>query len=204
MPIQLIDNFDLQSGSPIDNRFVVGGGSYYQNREQIPWKYPGMRIWDLNDNTPYVWTGSTYSSENTLGSVSTFGSPNPGYIAKFGISNTIGSSIIFDDGTNIGIANAVPSYRLDVSGSIRSTVGFFGNGANITNINATNISSGSLSLSLIQLTPGGSGDILTNAGSSAQWTGTSSITVGKSSTSQQVILNNTTSTTTHYVVLLLD
>jgi microcystin-dependent protein len=200
MPIQLIDNFDLQSGSPIDNRFVVGGDSYYQSREDIPWKYPGMRIWDLNDNAPYVWTGSTYSSENTLGSVSIFGSPAPGYIAKFGISNTIGSSIIFDNGTNIGIANAVPSYRLDVSGSIRSTTGFFGNGANITNINATNISSGSLSLSLIQLTPGLSGNILTNAGSSAQWTGTSSITVGKSSTSQQVILNNTTSSTLHYVV----
>lgn len=179
MPIQIIDNFDLNVAKPIDNRFVVGSQSFYTTKEQIPWKYAGMRIWDLNDSTPYVWTGTTYSSENSV-SITGVGTINPNYIAKFGSVNQITSSNIYDDGLNIGIGNASPTYKLHVSGQVYAATGFVGDGSSITNINASNISSGYLGLNRIQLTPGSSGYILTHNGTEAIWTATSSISVEKS------------------------
>lgn len=179
MPIQIIDNFDLNVAKPIDNRFVVGSQSFYKTKEQIPWKYAGMRIWDLNDSTPYVWTGTTYSSENSV-SITGVGTINPNYIAKFGSVSQITSSNIYDDGSNIGIGNASPTYKLHVSGQVYAATGFVGDGSSITSINATNISSGYLSLNRIQLTPGNSGYILTHNGTEAIWTATSSISVENS------------------------
>lgn len=179
MPIQIIDNFDLNVAKPIDNRFVVGSQSFYTTKEQIPWKYAGMRIWDLNDSTPYVWTGTTYSSENSV-SITGVGTINPNYIAKFGSVSQITSSNIYDDGSNIGIGNASPTYKLHVSGQVYAATGFVGDGSSITSINATNISSGYLSLNRIQLTPGNSGYILTHNGTEAIWTATSSISVENS------------------------
>lgn len=179
MPIQIIDNFDLNVAKPIDNRFVVGSQSFYKTKEQIPWKYAGMRIWDLNDSTPYVWTGTTYSSENSV-SITGVGTINPNYIAKFGSVSQITSSNIYDDGSNIGIGNASPTYKLHVSGQVYAATGFVGDGSSITNINASNISSGYLSLNRIQLTPGNSGYILTHNVTEAIWTATSSISVENS------------------------
>ena len=152
MSIQLIDNFYLNSSKPLDNRFVVGSQSYYTNRDLIDWKYVGMRVWDLNDGVngmPYVWTGTTYSSEN---SVSIGGSGTVNRIPKFVTSTTVDDSIIYDDGTYIGIGanNTTPVFRLDVDGAIRTTDGFIGNGATISNINADNITSGTLLLNRIQ------------------------------------------------------
>lgn len=100
MPIQIIDNFDLNAPRPIDNRFVVGPTSFYTHRDLIPYKYPGMRIWDLNDSIPYVWTGTTYSSEN---SVAVTGTGTPTRVPKLTLSNVIGDSLITDSGTNVGI-----------------------------------------------------------------------------------------------------
>ena len=63
MPI-IIDNFFVNNPNPIDNRFVVGTSSFYSNKDLIQYKYTGLRIWDLNDGTPYVWTGTTWLSDN--------------------------------------------------------------------------------------------------------------------------------------------
>jgi hypothetical protein len=181
MPIQIIDNFNLTLSKPIDNRFVVGSQSFYTTKDSIGYKYPGMRIWDLNDGIPYVWTGTTFSSEN---SVSISGSGTPNYLAKFSSSNVIDDSLLFDNGTNIGISEASPAYKLDVDGDIRAQSGFIGDGSLITNINASSITSGNLGLSRIQLTPGVSGNILLHAGGSAQWVSPSSLSVGTASALQ--------------------
>ena len=61
MSIQIIDNFELSLAKPIDNRFVVGSLSFYTNKDSIPLKYNGLRIYDTTDSTPYIWTGATWS-----------------------------------------------------------------------------------------------------------------------------------------------
>lgn len=43
------------------------------------------------------------------------------YISKFTGSNSIGNSQIYDNGTNLGVGNTSPSYKLDVSGTGRFT-----------------------------------------------------------------------------------
>ena len=49
------------------------------------------------------------------------GSGTTNYISKFTASGTIGNSLLFDNGTNIGIGNTTPSYKFDVNGTGRYT-----------------------------------------------------------------------------------
>ena len=48
-------------------------------------------------------------------------SGNTNYHAKFTGTSTIGNSLIWDNGTNVGIGNTNTSYTLDVSGTLRAT-----------------------------------------------------------------------------------
>ena len=192
MSIQLVDNFYLNSSTPLDNRFVVGSQSFYTNRHDIDWKYVGMRVWDLNDGIPYVWDGSTYSSEN---SVSISGSGTVNKIPKFTTSTTVTDSLIYDDGTYVGIGNTTPVYELDVTGNIRSSVGFFGDGSNITNINADNITSGTLLLNRLQNSPSSNWLLSSNTGGPGQstWVNPTAVTVGNSTNATNA--TNATNTT---------
>ena len=192
MSIQIIDNFYLNSSRPLDNRFVVGSQSFYTNRHDIDWKFVGMRVWDLNDGIPYVWDGSTYSSEN---SVSISGSGTVNKIPKFTTSTTVTDSLIYDDGTYVGIGNTTPVYELDVTGNIRSSVGFFGDGSNITNINADNITSGTLLLNRLQNSPSSNWLLSSNTGGPGQstWVNPTAVTVGNSTNATNA--TNATNTT---------
>jgi hypothetical protein len=186
MSIKIIDNFEVNVSKSIDNRFVVGPSSFYSDKDSIQYKYEGLRIWDLNDNSPYVWSGATWSNENTSGTV--IGTGNEGYITKYtGISPTsnIVDSVIFELGGNIGIDTTTfgsPAAKLQVNGNIRSTGIFYGNGSQITSINASNITSGDLSI--VRLQNGSANQVLLSGVSSPAWTGLSSITVGNSTNSQ--------------------
>jgi hypothetical protein len=51
------------------------------------------------------------------------GTGTTNYVPKFTGASAIGNSLIFDDGTNVGIGTASPAYKLDVSG-----IGNFSNG----------------------------------------------------------------------------
>ena len=152
MAIQIIDNFEVNIAKAIDNRLVVGPGQFYTNKDNLPYKYPGMRVWDLNVSIPYVWTGVTFSTESAS-SVSGSGTPN--YLPKFvAPGNVIQNSSIFDNATNVGIGTITPDKKLTVNGDIKSlgAGGFYGIGTNITNINASNITSGTLQLTRLQNT----------------------------------------------------
>jgi hypothetical protein len=194
MSIQLVDNFYLNSSTPLDNRFVVGSQSFYTNRHDIDWKYVGMRVWDLNDGIPYVWDGSTYSSEN---SVSISGSGTVNKIPKFSTSTTVTDSLIYDDGTYIGIGNNTPVYELDVTGSIRATANLIGNGSNITNINADSITSGTLTLNRISNSSNTNWLLTSGSGGPGQstWVNPTAVTVGNAT----IATNATNATNTSNV-----
>ncbi|MCY3015710.1 MAG: hypothetical protein NT171_13610, partial [Planctomycetota bacterium] len=63
-------------------------------------------------------------NQNTTGTASGSVSGTASYVPKFTSANVIGNSQIYDNGTNIGIGTASPSYRLQVSGQT-----YLGNGA---------------------------------------------------------------------------
>lgn len=196
MPTQIIDNFDLGAAKPIDNRIVVGSQSFYTDKDSIHHKYAGMRVWDLDLGVPFVWTGTTFSSENSI-SITGVGTSN--FIPKFVTSNVLADSIVFQSvGGNVGLSNTLPAYKLDVNGDIRAIGNLRGNGQFITQINASSISSGSLSLA--RLTNGIAGQVLLAGVSQPQWSSTNSLSVGTAS--NVVITNDTTFSTAQYITFV--
>jgi len=203
MSIQIIDNFNLSVAKPIDDRFVVGSQSLYPNvsyndKNDIPYKYPGLRVWDLDLGVPYYWNGSSWLSEN---SVSITGSGSASYVPKFvgsGTSTTLGNSCIYIITNSVGINNTNPSplYSLDVTGAINSTSLVSTNGLAIQQLNATNISTGIMSLARLANNVT-SGWILTSGSSQPLYVNPSTVTVGAASAS--VIFNETVSSNIHYV-----
>lgn len=183
MSIITIDNFQVNISNPIDNRFVVGSQSipsgpnpvyptpFYKYKEDIVYKYPGLRIWDFNENVPYFWNGTAWINENTTGAiVENAATGNTGfvnYLAKFKNNTTLLTwSKIYDTGSNIGIGltgsaivpgSVLPGFApvpgLHVAGNIKTNNRFVGNGSQITQINATNITTGSLNLQRITWPP---------------------------------------------------
>jgi hypothetical protein len=47
------------------------------------------------------------------------GSGTPNNISKFAGTSSVGNSILFDNGTSLGVGTSSPTYKLDVNGSIR-------------------------------------------------------------------------------------
>jgi hypothetical protein len=190
MPIIIIDNFQVDISNPIDNRFVVGSQSipsgpnpvyptpFYAYKQDIVYKYPGLRIWDFNDNVPYVWDGTQWINENTTGAlVQNAATGNTGFenfVTKFANNTTLlTKSLLFDNTTHVGlglttptpnnyspspISSSTPINGLHVSGNIKTNNYFIGNGQFINDIHAPNITTGYLSLARIfppnPITPG--------------------------------------------------
>lgn len=206
MPIQIIDNFVLNVQKPIDNRFVVGGtSSFYATRFNIDNPYNGLRIWDLNDNQPYVYNGTTWSSEASLTTIQ--GTGTASYLPKFNTSNSLSNSVIYEYSSNILIGTTVsypfaPAGKLQVNGVIRSTSGgFYGVGTNLTALDASNITSGSLGLGRISFSGASTGYILTkDSTATAKWSAPSDITVGTASVAQNITVTNTSSNIPHYLL----
>ncbi|MFA5857628.1 MAG: hypothetical protein WC955_01025 [Elusimicrobiota bacterium] len=67
----------------------------------------------MSDAYTFYAASAAYSSKTGVGTT--------GYIARFTSQNTLGNSIIYDDGTNAGIGTTTPAYKLDVAGT-NSTV----------------------------------------------------------------------------------
>ena len=223
MAIIIVDNFQVDINNPIDNRFVVGsqsipsGGTYpipfYSYKEDIIYKYPGLRIWDFNDNVPYVWDGTQWINENTTGAlVQNAATGNTGfqnYVTKFANNQTLlTASSIYDSGhVGIGLGSAAnpndtiynnssQPHGLHVSGNIK-TEGYF-----VGKIHADWIKTGSLDLTRITPhgTPPSSGVyILKNTngvGSGTSWD------LAESIINTTAIVDDTTSPTNHYLTFV--
>jgi len=101
MSIQIITGFSLNGSEPIDTRIVASGSS---ERDAIAYKYQGLRVFDLSNNKPYVYIGATWSEEGNASQVSGL----TGSIGRLTSANTVGSSNIYQVGTNIGINTSNP------------------------------------------------------------------------------------------------
>ena len=197
MPTQIIDNFDLTSQLPLDARLVVGPNAFFQTKDAIQNKYYGLRVWDFNEGLPYVWTGSAWENENS-GSV-LVSNGQGGFLSKFtgtGTSNTITKSIIYESVSGsvvkVGIGNFTPAETLDVNGNIKSSgiFGFIGKGGSITEISATNITTGFLGLNRLFTAGAVANSILFYNGASTIWRPQAQIRVA-SATGIEVTEDNT-------------
>ena len=85
--------------------------------------------------------GSTLSWGTPSGGGGITGSGTTNYIPKWTSGSALGNSLVFDDGTNVGIGTATPGHKLDVSGLIRAYANATYNGENgaIIASNATNL-----------------------------------------------------------------
>jgi len=72
-----------------------------------------------NDVTPgyYYWNGTDW----TRLSVFAGGSGTTNYVSKWISTGALGNSLLFDDGSNVGIGTATPGAKLDVAGRIWQT-----------------------------------------------------------------------------------
>lgn len=116
----------------INVRFGVEGGRncVWIGETNTYWSYPNIFITDVqcgHSQTANLTSGWTISFVTTLGTVqdtiiaytnvttkSIVGTTN--YVSKFTGANTLGNSLIFDNGTNIGIGTTSPSSKFEVAG----------------------------------------------------------------------------------------
>lgn len=76
---------------------------------------------------------------NSTGNAQITGSGTTSYIPKFTAATVIGNSLIYDNGTNVGVGFTTPSYKLDVNGdmNILSTGAYRIGGSNVFRIPGT-------------------------------------------------------------------
>ena len=189
--IQIIDGFNLQTSTPIDSRIVVADDV---KRLAITSTYHGLRVWEQDTNTPYFWDGVTWVSELDL-VVTGDGTTN--FIPKFKSSSPteIEDSQISDDGNLVTIDK-----NLTVSDELTF-------GTLIGDLNADNITSGSLNLERIYTTGANVNDVLRldydGSNLVAKWTDITGIVIGTSNVTEQVNLTKVT-TTDRYSFIIRD
>jgi hypothetical protein len=204
MAIQIIDGFQVNIASPIDNRIVASGSAA---RNAIPYKYHGLRVFDISNNIPYVWNGASWVSENASGIV---GSGTAEYIPLYTSSNVISNSLLYqyngiiktaDNGNGADLAQIDPEY-----GTVYAQGGFYGPGSSITNISATNITTGTLPLSRLQGV-GSTGQIIVAGVTTPSWTNQSQLSVGTASVAvnaTQVSITGTDASSTERYLTFID
>jgi hypothetical protein len=89
--------------------------------------YPGLTLDDnvpsttsnvlYNDGGDLMWNGVTVIQSGAAQAVD--GSGTASYVARFTDTNTLGTGIIYDNGTNVGIGTTSPTEKLEVNGNIR-------------------------------------------------------------------------------------
>jgi hypothetical protein len=213
MAIQIIDGYQVNNEVALDSRFVVGSQSIYITKESITYKYAGLRVWDLNTSTAWIWNGTSWVQEAIVGSGINATAATINYMPKFNdTSGNLINSDIFNGVSNIGIGLTGSNLNLtqfgslkglQVAGNIGANGGFYGDGSNITHINASNIDNGSLSINriysantFIDSTPfvlqSGVGNVVT-------WVKASTLTGTAENTNKINIVDESSSTTTHYL-----
>ena len=198
MAIQIIDGFQVNTALPIDNRIVASGSVA---RNAIPYKYHGLRVFDISNNIPYVWNGTSWVSENASGIA---GSGTSTFFPLFTSSNVVADSFLYqdggiiktgDDGGGADLVQISPYY-----GSVVAQGGFYGPGTSITNISGSNINSGSIPPN--RLVNGSTGQVLISSVTNPFWSNTSQLSVGTASVANNVGITNTTTNSSYYLAFV--
>ena len=220
MPIQIIDGFKIKDSIPVDDRLVKSG---LNQRDSISYKYPGLRTFDLSDQIPYVWIGSKWQKES-LDSVLFYSKSTVGWTQSIFNINTVTTSNllkVWNKETNELINSSIVesiyrskstlglnfngklpdfNYTLDVNGDVTSQK-LFGTGSNLTDLNASNILSGSLSANFIK--PIVSEQILHTYNNQTKWVFSSSMTLDTINvnlgTTGSILLANSNLTTSNKI-----
>jgi hypothetical protein len=217
MSIQILDGYQLNnSNAAIDSRFVVGPGYTYITKNSITYKYPGLRVWDITigGGTPFTWDGVNWIADALAGSGINATSAQINYLPRFNdTSGNLVNSDIFNGSSNVGIGLTGSNLNLivnqgnkglQVAGNIGANGFFYGRGSNITDLNASNMNFGSLSLNRIS-----SNNIFTDnvpfllqsaPGNLLSWVKSTSINAKNAENAENVnIIEQSTSTNTHYL-----
>ena len=115
MAIKIQDNFQLNVSLPIDNRIVASGSTA---RNNITFKYDGLRVFDTFDRKSYVWN----SSSSTWSDADTAGTGVVTSLSKWSTVNGLTSSGVYfisGSGLNVGrvgINTNDPKAALDIRG----------------------------------------------------------------------------------------
>ena len=113
-PTQGIIGVKIQNGFEMDELHNVD--AYLPNNNDILSYNTSTSLWEHKQIA------------TTLGYTPLSGTGTTNYISKFTGSTSLGNSLIFDNGTQIGINTITPSYTLDVYGSIGTTATIYANG----------------------------------------------------------------------------
>lgn len=186
MPTQIIDGFSLNAARPIDSRMVTSGTV---SRNNMSYRYVGLRVYDTAQNQAFVWDGTKWADESGGGQLKITDS-KPNYISKFtatGLTNSIIREATVGADRRIGINladNVTLTSTLQVGGTVCAST-FCGsiNGNNL--VNAT--------VALGKITPPGTAGILVlkSEDNTLKWLPE---TVGAGGGGSATMNNNTTST----------
>jgi hypothetical protein len=109
-----------------ENKSAIGQGAYCQPLPYLTFSgsWPGQGYLVMTSSTPNVlvrYAGGTLIT----------GSGSANYISKWTSASTLGNSIIYDNGTNVGIGTTAPRSKLSVHGTRSSTISTTTAAANI-------------------------------------------------------------------------
>jgi hypothetical protein len=111
-------NIEANGGTSV----ATFGGATYNNDFVGTGRFTGIVTFGSTlSNGTYAYTLPSATGTLALTSQIPSFSGTTNYHAKFTSGTTIGNSLIWDNGTNVGIGNTNTSYTLDVSGTLRST-----------------------------------------------------------------------------------
>ena len=139
----VLEIYSDDSGSPYTVRFPGGiqgapmyllSPDYLTNYHYINLTTPSGMTVDYTLQFPptagsanqYLKTDGTgvlsWATVSGTGTVTTSGSPTTNYLSKFTGSTVIGNSLVYDNGTSVGIGTASPSaaYKLDILGELQA------------------------------------------------------------------------------------
>ena len=110
MAINIIDGFYLGSATPIDSRFVVANTT---ERTAIEYKYDGLKVFQRDNRTTYIWNSST-SIWEVEGSGALSGTGTSNYVPRWTSGSSLGTSSIYSSYPNIGLNNTTPLSLFDI------------------------------------------------------------------------------------------